>query len=89
MPLASIQMRTVRSLAKELQVTARLLRSIPVDEDAPEHDEIRVLLEGFRRINRDLATRNKAGEVSLSRQLRIGRELERMGAEIRKKRPAR
>ena len=87
MPLASFQMRTVRSLAKELQATARLLRSIPVDEDAPRHPEIKVMLDGFRRINMNLATRNKDGEVTLARQLRIGRELERMGAAVRRRRP--
>lgn len=82
-------MRTVRSLAKEVQATAKLLRSIPVDDEAPPHPEIQVMLDGFRRINKNLSIRNKKGEISLSRQLRIGRELERMGAAVRRRRAAR
>ena len=89
MPVASFQMRTVRSLAKELQATAKLLRSIPVDDEAPAHPEIKAMLDGFRRINNHLSMRNKDGEVSLSRQIRIGRELERMGAAVRRRRTAR
>ncbi len=89
MPFPSADRRVARALAKEAETFAQLLRKIPVDNDAPRHPEIQEALNGFKRINRNLAARNKKGEVTLARKVRIGREFQQIGSALRKRRAAR
>lgn len=89
MPFPSADRRVARALAKEAEAFARLLRKIPVDNDAPRHPEIKEVLDGFKRINRNLGARNKKGEVTLARKVRIGREFQQIGSALRKRRAAR
>jgi hypothetical protein len=77
-----------KALAREAEKFARLIRTIPVSRDAPAHPEVKVALDGFKRINKHLATRNAKGEVTVARRFRIGREFQRMGSALRS-RPAR
>lgn len=88
MPFIGRDARHAKGLAREAEKFAKLLRTIPVSKDAASHPEIKAALASFKRINKQLATRNAKGEVTVARRFRIGREFQRMGAALRS-RPAR
>ena len=87
MPFFLMERRLRTDLAKEAERFAKLVRTIPVTKDAPLHPEVREMVAIFKRINGHLAARNKMGEVTLSRKVRIGREFQLMGTALRKRRP--
>ncbi len=70
-------------LARELRELARLVRQISGDRNAPPHPEVKVLLEAFRRINRYLAAGKGPDVVTLRQKVRIGQELQKIGAALR------
>ena len=88
MPFFFRERKLKTDLAREAERFARLVRTIPVTRDAPSHPEVREMIASFKRINTHLAARNKEGEVTLAQKVRIGREFQRMGAALRKRRAA-
>ena len=89
MPFRWLDRKDASALAREAEKFARQIRSIPVAKDAPPHPEIRDVLEGFKRINAHLKARNAAGEVTMARKHRVGREFQKMGTALRKRRAPR
>jgi hypothetical protein len=89
MPIPGKDNTYAKAVAREAERFARHMRTIPVSADAPRHPEIREMLNGFKRINKQLAARGKGNIVPLSRKVRVGREFEKIGAALRKRRAAR
>ena len=95
-PLCRADARIAANVARAATEFGRLMRSIPVEEDAPVHSEVARMLRAFQALNRALAKRDARGYVTLASQARMGHEFQKLGAALlvaptraRKKKPRR
>lgn len=69
-------------MSKEAEKFARLLRTVPVVKEWPNHPAVRPMLRSFRNVNKALATRDARGYVTAAQQARMGREFQKLGAAL-------
>lgn len=82
MPFSLADRPVARAVSKEAEKFARLLGTVPIVREWPDHPAVRPMLRSFRNINKALATRDARGYVTTAQQARMGREFQKLGAAL-------